>query len=192
MGVPLSPWGVRAMSDTRVVETRPEPVKPRPSRLVQATIGPFTLKGRWSTWVTLGLAFLVFLTPAALCAATLPNNGQNGFFDVPDKVLKYGDLRLISVMAPACRPYLPGHPGYFTSQGCEVPAEEFGLHGLLWVVFGLSALLLVAILIVRRADHGLLFGSLTVLAVLAMAAVFVSVSARRAVEDQAGSTFFIL
>ena len=54
------------------------------------------------------------------------------------------------------------------------------------------ALLLVVTLLVRRADHGLLFGSLTVLAVLAMAAVFVSVSLRRVVEDQAGRTFSVL
>jgi hypothetical protein len=180
------------MSDTRAPETRPEHVKPRPSRLVRVIKGPFTLKGRWSTLVTLGLALLVLLTPAALCAATLPGYGQEGFFDVPDEVLWYGDLQLISITAPGCRPYLPAHPGYFTSQGCEVPAEVFGLHGLLWVVFGLSAFLLTVILVVRRADHGLVFGCLTVLAVLAALAVFVSVSARRAVEDQAGSTFFVL
>jgi tetratricopeptide (TPR) repeat protein len=126
---------------------------------------PFTSKGRWYNFVSLGLGFLVLLTPCALCAATLPGNGRNGFLDVPD-------INLLETHWP-----VPG---------------MFGLRALLWLIFVLFALPVTGILIVRHADHGLLFGCLTMLATLAMVAAFVSVFARRSVEDQAGRIFLIL
>ena len=72
------------------------------------------------------------------------------------------------------------------------PVEVFDFRTTLWSIFTLFVLLLAGILIVRHADHGLLFGCLTVFAALAAAATFVSVFARRSVEDQAGRTFLIL
>src|SRR5262249_54533208 len=96
-------------------------------------------------------------------AATLPSNGRDGLFNLAQ------GWRL--------------HPGY-------TPWHD--LRDLLWYVSALCVVVLAVILIRRHDDHGLLFGYLTVLAVLSAAAMFLSFLARESLEDQAAFMFAIL
>src|SRR5215813_8273405 len=116
---------------------------------------PFTREGRRHNFVTLSLPGLLLLAPCALCAATLPSNGRDGLFNLAQ------GWRL--------------HPGY-------TPWHD--LRDLLWYVSALCVVVLAVILIRRHDDHGLLFGYLTVLAVLSAAAMFLSFLARKSLEDQ--------
>lgn len=108
---------------------------------------PFKSDVRLRRCALLSLLFLLFLTPAALGAAALLDDG---LFGVPHLTIGWG----ISAL--------------------------------------LAALLLTAMCMARYRDHGLLFGCVTILAVLTAVAAFVWAFARRSLEDHAGYAFLIV
>ena len=141
---------------------------------------------RWHRNMPLGLALLAILAPCALCAATLPGNRDNGIFGIGSVRIPVFDLIVI-----------PEQP-YFRLAGPETlrfaVLSVDGHHAriALCVVFGLIAAGLVAAFVVLHADHEVLFSCLTICVALTAMAVFVSVFARRHIEDEAGRTFLLV
>jgi len=109
------------------------------------------------------------VTPCAILAATLPGDGKSGYIDIGSFWLWHTDK---------------GQPSIIL-HGTQVRI------GLL-IICAVLALLLAVTAGANHADHGLLFGGLTVFAAVTWIAAFLSVFSRRHVEDQAGRMFALL
>jgi hypothetical protein len=129
----------------------------------------FTQRGQLRRVISLVFAASVVVTPCAILVASLPGSGNNGFIDIGSLWLWHRSN---------------GQP-FIILDGSEMRI-------FLVAICVVLAELLVQTAISNHADHGLLFGGVTIFAALTWAAAFVSVFARRHVEDQAGRMFALL
>ena len=140
---------------------------------------------RWHRNMPLGLALLAILAPCALCVATLPGNRDNAILDIGSLRIPVFDIVVIPMFGLR-----------FTALGtlrfAGLSVDGHHVRFALCVVFGLIAAGLVAAFVVLHADHELLFSCLTICAALTAMGVFLSVFARRHIEDEAGRTFSLV
>lgn len=133
-----------------------------------ALASPFTQRGRLRRNISLFFAASVIVTPCAILVASLPGNGNNGFVDIGSLWLWHKGKQPVVIL------------------------DGSAMRILLVVICVVLAELLVQTAVNNHADHGLLFGGMTIFAALTWLAAFLSVFARRHVEDQAGRMFALL